>query len=279
MVSTFSAFWIGGIGAGRQRRMHASNGMIRFLQASDETQDDCGAVPQIPEQTLRAYLTEAKDQCEKLGSDITDEEFDKVFGTFVQLFASEQCWSPFCDGDYIAAISFKVYFKYGATCAGVELNVPECVYDEMIDLLVVYASAQDPSYVPTENELMYIVSTLLVTPAKDQCIAKGVDMGSTDWNKVSSDVVAILSSLASPECSPEAGVDPESRSSFLKTEANSTGGSGSSAHTMPFVFAAAGCVVAIALLVGGFSRLNKRKEMTPLEKLNEVSPEIARHCD
>jgi hypothetical protein len=61
----------------------------------------------------------------------------------------------------------------------------------------------------------------------------------------------------------------------LKTEANSTGGSGSSAHTMPFVFAAAGCVV--ALLVGGFSRLNKRKEMTPLEKLNEVSPEIARH--
>jgi hypothetical protein len=46
---------------------------------------------------------------------------------------------------------------------------------------------------------------------------------------------------------------------------------------MPFVFAAAGCVVAIALLVGGFSRLNKRKEMIPLEKLNEVSPEIARH--
>jgi len=130
--------------------------MIRFLQAPDETQDDCGAVPQIPEQTLRAYLTEAKDQCEKLGSDITDEEFDKVFGTFVQLFASEQCWSPFCDGDYVAAISFKVYFAYGATCAGVELNVPECVYDEMIDLLVVFASAQDPSYVPTENELLYI---------------------------------------------------------------------------------------------------------------------------
>jgi membrane-associated phospholipid phosphatase len=47
----------------------------------------------------------------------------------------------------------------------------------------------------------------------------------------------------------------------LKTEANSTGGSGSSAHTMSFVVAAAGCVVAIALLVGGFYRLNKRKEI------------------
>ena len=56
-------------------------------------------------------------------------------------------------------------------------------YDEMTDLLVVYASAQDPSYFPTDNELLYIVSTLLVTPAKDQCIAKGVDMGSTDWNR------------------------------------------------------------------------------------------------
>ncbi len=47
----------------------------------------------------------------------------------------------------------------------------------MTDLLVVYASAQNPSYFPTNNELLYIVSTLLVTPAKDQCIAKGVDMG------------------------------------------------------------------------------------------------------
>ena len=279
MVSTFSAVWIGGIGAGRQRRLRTSNGMIRFLQTPDETQDDCGAVPQIPEQALRAVLTEAKDQCEKLGSDITDEEVDKVFETFMQLFASEQCWTPVCDDDYVAAITFKVYFDYGATCAGVELNVPECVYDEMIDLLVVYASAQDPSYFPTENELLYIVSTLLVTPAKDQCIAKGVDMESTDWNKVSSDVVAILSSLASPECSPEAGVDPESRSSFLTTNANSTGGSGSNAHTMSFLVAATGCAVAIALLVGGFCRLSKRKEMTPLEKLNEFSPEIAGHCD
>jgi hypothetical protein len=89
MVSTFSAFWSGGIGAGRQRRMHASNGMIRFLQTPDETRE----------------------------------------------------------------------------------------YDKMTDLLVVYASAQDPSYFPTDNELLYIVSTLLVTPAKDQCISKGVDMG------------------------------------------------------------------------------------------------------
>ena len=84
MVSTFSAFWSGGIGAGRQQRMHASNGMIRFLQTPDETRE----------------------------------------------------------------------------------------YDEMIDLSVVYASAQDPSYFPIENELLYIMSMLLVTPAKDQCIAK-----------------------------------------------------------------------------------------------------------
>jgi hypothetical protein len=252
--------------------------MIRFLQTPDETQDDCGSVPQIPEQALRAVLTEAKDQCEKLGSDITDEEFDKVYGTFMQLFASEQCWAPLCDENYIAATSFKVYFDYGATCAGVELNIPECVYDEMINLLVVYASVQDPSYTPTEDELLYIVSTLLVTPAKDQCIAKGVDMGSTDWNKVSSEVVAILSSLASSECSPKAGADREPRSSFLTTEANSTGGSASTAHAMSFVVAAAGCAVAIALLVGGLYRLSKRKELTPLEKLNEFSPEIARHC-
>jgi hypothetical protein len=272
MVSKFSAAWMGDNVAGRQRRLHASNGVIRLLQTPDENKDDCGAVPRVQEEALRATLNKAKDDCEKLGSDITDDEFDKVFGTFMQLFASEKCWAALCDEDHVAAVSFKVYFDYGATCAGVDLNVPDCVYDKMIDLLVVYSNAEDPSYTPTEDELTYIVSTLLVTPAKDHCIAKGVDMGSTDWKKASSDVVAILSSLASPECAAEAGADQEPRSSFLAAEANSTGGSSPSTYTMTFVVASVGCAVAIGMLVAGFYRLNKRKKMTPLEELNNLSP-------
>jgi hypothetical protein len=271
MVSTFTALWAGGMGSGRQRRLHASNGMIRFLQTPDETEDDCGAVPQIPEQALRAVLIKAKDQCEESGSDITDEEFDKVFENFMQLFANEQCWAPLCDEGYVAALTYKVYFDYGATCAGVELKIPDCVYDKMIDLLVVYANTEVSSYTPTKDELLYIVSTLLVEPAKDQCIAMGVDMGSTDWKKVSSDIVDILSALTSPTCTPESEANPEPRSSFLTAEANSTGASSSGAYTMTFVVAAAGCAVAIAVLVAGLYRLNKRTERTPLEKLNASS--------
>ena len=204
---------------------------------------------------------------------LADEEFDEALGTLSQLLASEECWAALCDDDYAAALSFKVYFDYGATCAGVDLNVHECVYDKMIDLLVVFSGAEDPSYTPTEDELAYIVSTLLVTPARDHCIAKGINMGSTDWAEVSSDVVAILSSLASTECATGPGADQESRSSYLAAaEANDTGDTGPGAYTMTFVVASVGCAVAIALLAAGLHRLNKRKNMTPLEELNTLSP-------
>jgi hypothetical protein len=97
-------------------------------------------------------------------------------------------------------------------------------------------------------------------------------MGSTDWNKVSSDVVAILSSLASTECATGPGADQEPRSSYLAAEANGTGGSNPGTYTMTFVVASVGCAVAIAVLVAGIYRLNKRKNMTPLEELNNLSP-------
>ena len=37
-------------------------------------------------------------QCTELGSDITDEEFVEVVGTFMQLFANEECWVSLCAG-------------------------------------------------------------------------------------------------------------------------------------------------------------------------------------
>ena len=74
--------------------IHTTN---RLLQASSGVNVECSR-PEVPEQAFRAFMSEAKDQCTELGSDITEEEFVEVVGTFMQLFANEECWVSLCAG-------------------------------------------------------------------------------------------------------------------------------------------------------------------------------------
>lgn len=75
--------------------IHTTNKGARLLQASSGVNVECSH-PEV--QAFRAFMSEAKDQCTELGSDITDEEFVEVVGTFMQLFANEECWVSLCAG-------------------------------------------------------------------------------------------------------------------------------------------------------------------------------------
>ena len=76
--------------------IHTTNEEARLLQASG-VDVECSHL-KVLEQALRAFVSMAKDQCTELGSNITDEEFVEVVGTFMQLFADEECWVSLCAG-------------------------------------------------------------------------------------------------------------------------------------------------------------------------------------
>jgi hypothetical protein len=94
---------------------------------------------------------------------------------------------------YITTLSYKIYFEYAEKCAGVDLDVPECVYDKVLDLLVIFSETSPPENSSSPN--FYLVSTYLITPAVDHCDAKEVNK-----DKATSDILAILQSMSSPTC-------------------------------------------------------------------------------
>ena len=111
-----------------------------------------------------------------------------------KLFSSKSCWEKvLCDMTYITTLSYKIYFEYAEKCAGVDLDVPECVYDKVLDLLVIFSETSPPENSSSPN--FYLVSTYLITPAVDHCDAKEVNK-----DKATSDILAILQSMSSPTC-------------------------------------------------------------------------------
>jgi len=68
---------------------------------------------------------------------------------------------------YITTLSYKISFEYAEKCAGVDLDVPECVYDKVLDLLVMFSETSPPENSSSPN--FYLVSTYLITPAVDHC--------------------------------------------------------------------------------------------------------------
>jgi hypothetical protein len=126
--------------------------------------------------------------------EVTEEEFNEVFTTLKKLFSSKSCWEKvLCDMTYITTLSYKIYFEYAEKCAGVDLDVPECVYDKVLDLLVMFSETSPPENSSSPN--FYLVSTYLITPAVDHCDAKEVNK-----DKATSDILAILQSMSSPTC-------------------------------------------------------------------------------
>lgn len=261
--------FIGDFTGRRQRHLSASNGLIpRFLQTPNE--EEVCELPDLADEDLLTILTGASDKCD----DVSEEEFDSAFISLKHFFASKSCWENLCDEDYVIALSYKIYFKLGAQCAGVELDLPNCVFDKVIELLTTFTNED-----PIEKELFFLVYTYLVTPAIDQCGATEVDADET-----TSDILAILHSFSSPTC---ASGNAQMRSSFLTTDTEAniaadgsetniannayiTGASNSSTYTGAFIAAAIGC--AITILIAGIYRLKKKRyqERKPLELINEA---------
>ena len=181
----------GGLGRRYLTQTSSKNGMLpRFLQSPNDV--SC-VVPEFgdeEEDVLLLLLQGASVDC----GEVTEEEFNEVFISLKKLFSSKSCWEKvLCDMTYITTLSYKIYFEYAEKCAGVDLDVPECVYDKVLDLLVMFSETSPPENSSSPN--FYLVSTYLITPAVDHCDAKEVNK-----DKATSDILAILQSMSSPTC-------------------------------------------------------------------------------
>ena len=106
------------------------------------------------------------------------------------------------------------HFDNVARCAGVEMDVRggSCVFEHLLDLMLGVEdqtaaggvrrmlqqeeTSDSPCDQPNEVTMNFIVSYMLVG-ARDKCTAMGVDPENVDWDKATSDLVAIFTS---PEC-------------------------------------------------------------------------------
>jgi hypothetical protein len=258
-------------------------GMLsRSLQTPTDDDYVCAA-PDIDDETLLAILQGASVEC----GEVTEEEFNEVFASLKKLFAAKSCWEKvLCDMNYIATLSYKIFFEYGAKCAGVDLDIPECVYDKVIELLVMLSATKPAPENPTEEELFYLVSTYLVTPAVEQCDAKDVNK-----DEATSDVVAILKSLQSPVCVTDTVTTKSSAMTNVATTTITTTPTTNTQSVLPPttttihgeafaniptspaatttatrnllpLISIAGGLVAIGAIIGGVYRSNKHKKKT-----------------
>jgi hypothetical protein len=271
-------------------------------------------------------LAIAKDQCR---ASTSDDEFNTVLDTFMGVFAATKCWESLCNSpdainelliqsmyeDAANELLIRTMFEDAANCAGVELDMHECVYDHIIEIFTttnvpivhrlrrvlqqqpVMVDETNPCYVPSEEELNIVVSTML-NGAKDKCIASGFDLESST---IASDLATIFSS---PTCWGVSGCQDEEsseepvvvsasmveggvRSIHLPSTTTTTtvstddtdedvpvmddptidakhdnviGGDKAKVHNAVFIVVAAGGLVAIAALVVGLRRSRRQKE-------------------
>ena len=278
--------------------------LARNSTSSIETDDEACGRPDVPEQDMRAIMSVAEEQCEVSGTVVSDVEFDSVLNTFLQLFASKGCWVSLCSGsDDSTELLFEILLDDAAECAGVQLDADECVMDHIIGLLVnggadpVAATVSrsfprmlqqvdsDPCEQPSEEELDLFVSYLL-TDAEAKCSGMGVDLNSTDWYMLSSDLVAIFSS---PTCWGVNGCNdaevvstnstvvdvPEEEQTIDIQLSTDTSGQSAKNYTAA-VIGAVGGAVALALFVVGMRSKNKGKQdmddvLLPDDKSDDVS--------
>ena len=161
-------------------------------------------------------LAIAKDQCR---ASTSDDEFNTVLDTFMGVFAATKCWESLCDSpDAINELLIRTMFEDAAKCAGVELDMHECVYDHIIEVFTttnvpmahrlrreqqpVMVDESNPCGAPSEEELNMFVSFLL-NGAKDKCFASGFDLESST---IPSDLATIFSS---PTCWGVSGCQDE----------------------------------------------------------------------
>jgi len=151
------------------------------------------------------------DQC---SASTSDDEFNAVLDSFMSVFSATKCWESLCNPNASVELLIRIMFEDAAQCAGVKLDVHECVYDHIIEMLamtdapttrslrrVLQQETEElsnlPCTAPSATEINIFVSSLL-NDSKEKCIASGFDLESSPnyWESVSSDLATIFSSPA-----------------------------------------------------------------------------------
>ena len=183
-----------------RRFLQTSNG--RYLQELPE--EECGAFQEDEQEEFFALLHINKDLCD----DVSDEEFNTANDAFMSIISNDGCWESLCAEDF-SKLFFTILFDDATSCAGVELDVPQCVKDRIIDLvlmvedptadMLVRRSLQqdedpDPCDTPTEGDLGFFVQYMLIDA--DAACESVVDFERepVDWDRARDALVAIFSS-------------------------------------------------------------------------------------
>ena len=266
------------------RFLQDPSGNTRLLAkgSASDVDDECAA-PEITSEDLTALMNTVNDECEAPAS---EEDFNATLDAFLQIFANEECWGVMCTEDF-SKLFFSILFDEAASCAGVELDVPPCVKDHIIDLVLfvedptagrvrrmLQEEESDPCDTPNKEDLDFFIEFILID-AEAACV-DDVPLIDVDWNKTRGDLVAIFSS---PECwgvggcsEEESFVDTSSESSNEKDEdpiSNDTETTISQLNEAPedstdinatIFIASAGGLVAMALLITGFRKMNQDKQ-------------------
>lgn len=161
--------------------------------------------PEVNEADLLSILTTSKQECIDSGSPISDETFQSTLSSFLAIFdKSNTCWDSLCgDSDPTSDLFFKILFDQASECANVVLTVEECILDHILEVVFhsvaseesgrrVRRSLQDSCCEPTESDLNFYASYLLLS-ADAACAEKGsVEISTDEWNKATEDLVKLF---------------------------------------------------------------------------------------
>jgi hypothetical protein len=184
------------------------------LMSSTAQTDGCNP-PSIAEEDLLAVLNESKTKCDANGQSTSLAEFSTAESVFQHTMADTTCFLQMCQEFVDPSPTFiNIVFNEASRCAGVDLNVDECVRNNIINVFSgqgggpgddsgrLLRSLEELAHCSSFSE-QYAGATLMLQSAQDQC---GATMSSVEFDATVADIATIM---GSPQCfgMPPCGVD------------------------------------------------------------------------
>ncbi len=200
----------------------------RFLQEQGE---EGGCLPDLSENDLRYLMNGSRAECNQVSIEYTDQYFEEVLSEFLKVLSNENCWNELCSSPEIL---MKLMFDHAMQCANVDLDVNQCIKDQIMSMMLgeyeddddYYGGGYDDDYygggghddgmttynpnhrhralrslqdVMTDcvevNEFeLAFFASFMLMEVEGRCNALGVSLTPEDISKASDDLVTLFSS-------------------------------------------------------------------------------------
>ena len=170
--------------------------------------DGCSA-PDIPEEVLVSIMTNSRAQCVASGQSISDEDFLSAKNAFYSGMTDSACFAQMClEFENPSPPFMEIVFDEAVRCANVELDVDDCIHDNIMNIFFGIESSSDadagalrrflqeedgPCSMPSASEL-YAGATWVLQNAQGQC---STDLSASDFDATVSELFKLF---GSPHC-------------------------------------------------------------------------------